>query len=237
MRYTKVFSSLFVAFFTLGLSNMNAFGFLGFGETAKWKEEVLLHDGSKIIVERWQKHRGRHSLDQALPIGVQTITFIIPKIGKVVTWKDDYSEELGRSNFTAVALHILDSIPYIITTPQLCLSYNKWGRPNPPYVIFKLEGTTWKRIDLPTLPLEFKNINLSIEGDEEDLISMGLVSAEKVKQLNNSLTRDYEQYREIIRTPLKPGALGVSCEELIYYKGAWIGPGDSIGRRMMDSHK
>ena len=216
MRYTKVLLPLFVVFLTLGLTNMNAFGFLGFGETAKWKEEVLLHDGSKIIVERWQKRGGRHEIGQEPGVRDQSISFTIPGTKKVATWKDNYSEEIGRSNFIAVALHILDSIPYIITEPRLCLSYNKWGRPNPPYVIFKLEDGTWQRIDIPDLPKKFTNINLVVEtqgSDEKELVSLGVVSSEKVKELNSSLTRDYEQYREIIRTPLKPGALGVSCPD------------------------
>ena len=36
---------------TLGMSMNADAGFLGFGGDS-WKEEVLLHDGSKIIVER-----------------------------------------------------------------------------------------------------------------------------------------------------------------------------------------
>lgn len=213
---------------------MDAFGFLGFGKTASWKEEVLLHDGSKIVVERWQKHGGRGEVGQS-PIKEHTITFTLPGTKQVITWKDEYSEDVWRSNFVLVALHILNATPYIITTTYGCLAYNKWGRPNPPYVIFKLEGNEWKRIQLPELPLEFKNINLVINpsSDEKKLVSHGVASAEIVKELNSSLTQ--EAYKTIIRTPLKPGSLGVNCEELIYYKGAWIGPGDSIGRRMKDS--
>ncbi len=207
---------IFLTIMTFGGTSVNAFAFPGFGKTAKWKEEVLLHDGSKIVVERWQKHGGRHEIGQEPGVSDQSISFTIPRTKKIVTWKDNYSEEIGRSNFIAVALHILNSTPYIITTPRLCLSYNKWGRPNPPYVILKYDGSIWKRIELSELPKEVKKINLVIEtqgSDEEELVSQKLVSAEKVKELNSSLLRDHEQYREIIRVPLKPGSLGVSCPD------------------------
>lgn len=186
---------------------MDAFGFLGFGKTASWKEEVLLHDGSKIVVERWQKHGGRGEVGQS-PIKEHTITFTLPGTKKVITWKDEYSEEVGRSNFVLVALHILNTTPYIVASPHLLLAYNKWGRPNPPYVIFKFENNTWKRIQLPELPLEFKNINLVIftSGHENKLVSQDMVSAEMVKKLNSSLKQ--EAYKTIIRTPETPGSPG-----------------------------
>ena len=42
----------------LGVSMSAGAGFLGFGGDS-WKEEVLLHDGSKIIVKRSQSYGGR----------------------------------------------------------------------------------------------------------------------------------------------------------------------------------
>lgn len=236
MKYKKGTLVLFISMLILGVTSMTACGFLGLGNTAKWKEEVLLHDGSKIVVERWQKRGGNHELGQKPGVRDQSITFTLPGTKQIIAWKDEYSEDIGRSNFELLALHILNTTPYIITTPRLCLSYNKWGRPNPPYVIFKYEGKAWKRIGLVELPLEFKYINLVIttSGDEDEIVSLGLVSSEKVKELNSSLTQ--EEYKTIVRTPIKKvGPEG--CPELIHYKGAWVEPGDSIGRRMMDSHK
>lgn len=211
--------SVFVFIF-IGVTNMNAVGFLGFGNTASWKEEVLLHDGSKIIVERWQKRGVSREIGQRPDISDQSITFTIPGTKKIVSWKDEYSKEIAGSNFTLLALHILNSTPYIITTPHLCLSYNKWGRPNPPYVIFKFESNKWKRIGLTMLPLDFKNINLVVDtlNDEEKLVRQKLVSAEMVKELNGILTQ--VEFKTIARTPLK----GVGCENLVTDgKGTWMG--------------
>ncbi len=41
-------------------------GALPFGGDS-WKEEVLLHDGSKIVVERMVKRGGRHEVGQKPP--------------------------------------------------------------------------------------------------------------------------------------------------------------------------
>ena len=198
--------ALFV-FIVMLVTSINACRYLGIFGEASWKEEVLLHDGSKIVVKRWQKREGRHKIGQTPPVGEQSIKFTLPSTNKTVTWRDEYSKEIGRSNFTLLALHILNDVSYIITTPRLCLSYNKWGRPNPPYVIFKYENDKWKRIELAKLPAEFKNINVVIEtqGDEKELLKQWLVSAEKVKELNGSLKQP--EFKTILRTPLRESDL------------------------------
>jgi len=66
MKYLKGILGVLISILVLGVS-MNAFGFLGFGNSASWKEEVLLHDGSKIIVERSLSYGGRHEIGQASP--------------------------------------------------------------------------------------------------------------------------------------------------------------------------
>jgi len=44
------------------------------------------------------------------------------------------------------------------------------------------------------------------------------------------------EYKTILREPVKSAdGSSVNCQEMVYYKGAWVGPGDSIGKRMMDS--
>lgn len=55
MKYTKVTLGLLVAILIVGTS-MNAFGFLGFGGTEKWKEEVQLSEGRVIVIERETLH-------------------------------------------------------------------------------------------------------------------------------------------------------------------------------------
>ena len=60
--------------------NMSANALL-FGLSGEsWKEEVLLHDGQKLIVERSQMRGGNHEIGQEVPIAEHKISFIDPAI-------------------------------------------------------------------------------------------------------------------------------------------------------------
>lgn len=202
-------------------TSMNAFAFLGFGNSVSWKEEVLLHDGQKIIVERSQSYGGRHEIGQSDPVKEQKIAFSMPGTNEKIIWINEYGRDIGRANFELLALHILKDTPYIVTTARLCLSYNKWGRPNPPYVVFKYDGNAWRRILLEELPVEFTTLNLTIEtkGYEKDIVREKLVTAERVRKLNNSLSQP--EYKTILREPLDPKK--VACKEMIRKNGGWLG--------------
>ena len=157
-----------------------------------WKEEVLLHDGQKIIVERSQTYKGRSEPGQPAPIGEHNIQFKLPGNSKAINWTSEYGEDLGRTNFNLQALHVKDGIPYVVAEPNLCLAYNKWGRPNPPYVVFRHDGNAWERIAFEALPPEFKTTNVvkRIRGiDVENLVKAKQISAEQVAELNAGLER------------------------------------------------
>lgn len=235
MKYMKGILGLLVAILIMGTS-MNAFGFLGFGGDS-WKEEVLLHDGSKIVVERNQTRGGRREIGQSPPIKEHTISFKIPGSNKTITWTSEYGEDIGRSNFNLLAVHILNGTPYLVVEPNLCLSYNKWGRPNPPYVFFKYDGKIWQRIPLEEFPAEFKTINVAIStlADADKLTSLGFVSAEKIKELNHDVRQP--EYKTILREPLAKERITAMCEERVLYKGSWILPNDPIARKFIDQQK
>jgi hypothetical protein len=208
------------------------------GGKTSWKEEVLLHDGQKIIVERLQTYGGRHEVGQAQPIREHTISFTLPNSNKPITWTSEYSEDIGRTNFNLLAVHVLNDTPYLVASPNLCLSYNKWGRPNPPYVFFKYDGKGWQRIPLSEFPAAFKTINvaLDIRGREvEELSRMGLVSAEKIKALNAHT--EIPEYKTILRDPLAKERIEEMCMEMVRYKGSWVMPNDPIARQFIDQQK
>lgn len=213
--------------FNFGISLEAEAGLFGFGGDS-WKEEVIQYDGSKIIVKRTQSYRGRHEIGQGAPIGEQVITFSLPSTNQSITWKSEYSEEIGRANFELLALHIKNGVPYIVATPFLCLSYNKWGRPNPPYVIFKFDGKEWNQIPLSELPNEFKDINVVIDTREYDweVAKKSMISAEDVKKLNSNLTQ--LEFQSILREPMDPKRMpgsSVNCIELVRIKDGWVSPG------------
>lgn len=188
-----------VALYATAVAEAGLFGFGG----DSWQEEVLLHDGSKIVVTRSQTYGGRHELGQSSPVKEHTITFTLPGLNNTISWTSEYDESLGRTNFKPLGLHVLNGTPYIVVKPNLMLSYNKWGRPNPPYVIFRYDGIAWQRIPLEELPAELTNINLVINtlAHGAKLREKGLVSSETVKTLNASLTQP--EYKTIVRTPLE----------------------------------
>lgn len=194
---------------------------------------MLLHDGSKIIVKRSQSFGGSRELGQGAPVKEQDISFTVPGNDKEITFKNEFSEDVGRANFTLLALHILNGTAYIVVEPLGCMSYNKWGRPNPPYVIFKHDGNTWQRVTMQELPLEFKDINLVIntKSHADELVASSIVSAEHVRKLNSSLTQP--EFKTILKENIE-NAGGERCGEMVFYKGMWVGVGDSIGKRMMD---
>ena len=198
-------------------------GLFGLGGES-WKEEVLLHDGQKIIVERSQSYGGRSEPGQSGPIKEHTIRFTVPGSSQPITWTSEYGEDLGRTNFNLLAVHVLNGTPYIVASPNLCLSYNKWRRPNPPYVFFKLEGNAWQRIPLEAFPTEFKTINVAhntLGRDAQDLVHMGFVSWEKIKEMNRSSA---PELNSILREPVKGGDI-TSCAEMVRVKDGWISPG------------
>mgnify|MGYP006921602286 CR=1 FL=1 len=136
-------------------------------------------------------------------------------------------------------LDIVDGRPYLVSYPTRCHALNKWGRPNPPYVIFRHDGERWQRIPLASLPPEIKKANLVIGSYPstrnrvpESELKYGYIPAETVLRINEYMTRRSMKYRLWIRR--EPFTGKSSCPEMVFYKGAWVGPGDSIGKRMID---
>lgn len=191
-----------------------------FGGTS-WKEEVLLHDGSKLIVKRSQNSGGRGEIGQGAPIREYSISFTLPNSGKTITWASEYSEDVGRANLHPLALHVLNGTPYIVAEPNNCLAYNKWGRPNPPYVFFKHDGKEWQRIAVQELPIEFKDINLVNVTKDDAVVNASLVTADEVKRFNSDLMSP--EHKSILREAY-PQAAGM-CSEMIHTNEGWEGLG------------
>jgi hypothetical protein len=201
-----------------------------------WKEEVLLHDGNKIIVERRVQRGGRHEVGQKPPYKEQRLSFTMPGTPQTITWEDHYSQDLRQANFLPMAVDISGGTPYLVVYPMGCLSYNKWGRPNPPYVVFHYQENEWKRVSLQELPSEINSPNMifSMPDIEVEKLGTRFVSAEKIKRLIAAYQQP--EFKTILREPVKSGAEGsaVNCEEMIHYKCGWISPQGTFGREFMD---
>lgn len=204
----------------LGASMNACAGFMGLGGDS-WKEEVLLHDGQKIIADRTAKRGGRHELGQKPPFESQQLEFVMPVTGERVIWEDNYSEDIGTASFLPMLLDIQQGIAYIVANNMGCLSYNKWGRPNPPYVVFKYVGKEWKRIPVQELPAEINRPNL-IQSEPDataERIRKSPVPAETIQRIIG----DYRQpeYRSIFRVRVQNAE--EDCPEMIRVKDGWEG--------------
>ncbi len=216
----KAFSTISLIL-TLGVSMNAGAGLFGFGGT-RWKEEVLLHDGSKIIVERSVERGGRHEIGQKPPYKEQSLSFTMPSSHQTIRWEDHYSEDIGTANFLPMLLDISDGVAYLVVSPMGCLSYNKWGRPNPPYVVFKHDDKDWQRVPLTELPDEIKTPNLIFSMPDIKVEESGkrFMSAEMIK----AITAGYKQpeYKAILREAIKNAGQG--CPELVRIEGGWGSP-------------
>lgn len=192
----------------MGMSMRADAGLFGFGST-NWKEEALQNDGSKIIVERSITLGGRHEIGQSPPIKEQSLSFTMPGTDQRVTWEDKYSEDIGSASFLPMMLGIAKGSAYLVVNPMGCVSYNKSGRPNPPYVVFKYQGNAWQPIPLSELPIEFVQLNLAFSSpdDAAKKAHHGLLTAEQIKEWNIADAR-LPEYQTIVRKPGGYSALG-----------------------------
>lgn len=211
---------LFAAVLFLAVTSIANAGLFGFGGTS-WQEEVLLHDGTKIIVDRSVTRGGRHEIGQRGSYTNQTLSFTHPVSSERVSWEDKATPDLGTSSFLLMALDIYHGASYLVAKPMGCLSYNKWGRPNPPYVIFRFEDKGWKRVSLEELPMETQAPNLISSSPDTEVERLGkrYIDAETIRRFTNEFHQPENKY--ILRAPLL--SVGQQCGvEFSNGKGTWL---------------
>lgn len=144
-------------------ASMNADAGL-FGHTMSWKEEVKLHDGQIIVAERFYNLGGYPAIESQERAALdETVTFNLPGTSKKITWKTDFRDSQPEPNsLNLIRFDVVKGVPYIATYPAGCIAYNKWGRPNPPQILFKYENNQWKRITLAELPTELINAQANV---------------------------------------------------------------------------
>lgn len=200
----------------LGLSmSVNAWIF-GIGG-ASWKEEVQLHDGTKIIMKRSQTRGGRHEIGQETPIDWHTIAFNLPNTDQTVAWETESGPEPEKSSLILLAVDVVGGVPYIVTTPAGCIAYNKWQRPNPPYVFFKFDSRAWQRIAPADFPVQIREANVVIGTliREKQLTDYpGVLPAMEVRRLNEEAKNpDVRYLRVFVGEPIK-SAQTMDCPDL-----------------------
>lgn len=183
--------------------------------TMSWKEEILLHDGRIIIAEQSFNLGGYTDGRNRMPID-ETVTFNLSGSNKSITWKTDFRDSEPEPNsLNMILFDIVKDVPYIATYPAGCIAYNKWGRPNPPQILFKYEDGQWKRITLEEFPLELKKANI-IVGIPDVQILKGFYTVKQVDEENSDIRTP--ENRTILREHIPEGGWK-NCPDLIPIKG------------------
>lgn len=203
------------------------------GHSKRWKEEVQLHDGRVIVVER-SFNLGDYSAPGSLerPALDETLTFSLPGANKEIVWKTEFRNDVPEPNSLGpLLLDIVDGVPYLATSPAGCIAYNKWGRPNPPYILFKYINDEWKRIPLEEFPPKLVQKNLMSTPDSRLLKPYYTIEQAKAQRQGGNIA-DYA--KTILREALPNERINQMCMEMVLYKGYWIMPNDPVARSMVD---
>jgi hypothetical protein len=203
--------------------SMNAVATLfGLGGT-NWKEEVLLQDGKIIIAERSYKLGGYPVIESREQSALdETVTFSLPGTAKKIIWKTDFRDTVPEPNSLNLLLFdVIRGVPYIATYPAGCIAYNKWQRPNPPYILFKYENDEWRRISLAEFPPELSKSNVIVGRPATSLLKP-FYTVDQVNKQNYDIHTP--EYKNILREPLANA--GNDCGEMVYDgHGGWTGLG------------
>lgn len=120
-------------------------------DVARWKEEVLLHDGRMILVERAAKAE-----PSGFPAGNRgrDLEFELKYEPLKVYWKDTNGNQQA-------AFEIFDGIPYLVVNIGNVNAFCK-GKPPAtlPIRVLKMQGKEWIDIDPATFPVDQANFNL-----------------------------------------------------------------------------
>ncbi len=216
-------TSIFCTFaLALMAASSSAFAsFLGLGDP-HWKEEVLLHDGRTIVVERQQSLGSRPTLDSRERRTQEELwTIPIPGTEKALTWKTGFRTPPESPSLMLMLVDFVEGIPYLATSPAGCIAYNHWGRPNPPYIFFRHDGKDWRRIAIEEFPSQLKEPNV-IVGRPDPNHRSGILTLDMVKQDNVGL----ELYHRVIaREPITKGDGNWNCPLMEHDgKGGWRNP-------------
>jgi hypothetical protein len=144
----------------------------------------------------------------------ETVTFNLPN-RKTITWKTDFRDSVPEpDSLNHFHFDIVNDVPYLATYPTGCIAYNKWGRPNPPQILFKYENDRWKRISLAELPPPLIGATANvIVGSPDKRILKPFYSVKDVDAVNHDISTP--EYKTIMRVAVKRGTDGssVNCPD------------------------
>lgn len=172
-------------------------------QTYRWPEEVLLHDGRLIVIQRSVKTGYLpREIGQPPPESDYTLTFEWAD-GRKVTWDG------GRGRFVPMILDFESGTPYVVATGGQLISWREEGCPRPPYFFFMWGGDQWQRVTYEQFPKSIRKANLSAgltypsrDPMRERIGRRELVAKEDVIRLKRSANPEYKEIREDAPIPM-----------------------------------
>lgn len=153
--------------------------------TYRWKEEVRLHDGRLIVVERSRTMSGPREPFRSATVGKWTLTFENPdKPGKKISLD-------VHGGADPMLLGFVQGIPFVAIQPGRGDARYFYNCPHPPYIFFRYDGE-WKRIELKEFPKELSLRNLPNHTDVYETMSGkgGVISSADLQKLIEIVKRE-----------------------------------------------
>lgn len=206
MKYRLKIKHIIIAAI-LGVATWKAIPVIDFftGKTLNWKQEVPLQDGRVIVVDRISK-QGPHDplLNMRMEIG-QELAFNHPETGERIRWAIPQGLQPYMLDFDG-------GVPYYVLSAYTVADYNKWGCPNPPYLVYRYEHGQWRRISLDQFPAKFQKPNLmDMAKSYEQYIVNGYVTSARLEAYFESHDAPY---RVIGREKVNPISEGCGADVL-----------------------
>jgi len=166
--------------------------------TYRWNEEVQLHDGRVIVIERSMR-TGEVPVEIEQPPGESDYTLRFKTYdGKSVTWD-------GGKWFDPMILDIDGEVPFVVATGRTELTYERYGCPRPPYFLFRHVGGEWEPISYEQFPKAIRKRNLlsgpALQRESRAAVGRGLVTRDDVQRSFLGLPSFYREIKEDMPIP------------------------------------
>lgn len=177
------------------------------GQTIDWKQEVKLHDGQVIVVDRKSK-QNRIFLPERQTIEVwQRLTFMWTGTSVPIEFELPKGLRVWLLDFDGDAA-------YAVLKPASVADYNTWGCPSPPWIAYRYRGGRWLQLAFTELPVTFKTPNIMPAAASDEAITKdGLVTTTEFEAF---LNRSDSSFQAIGREKVNPIAKG--CEEGVLFR-------------------
>lgn len=153
--------------------------------TYRWKEEVRLHDGRLIVVERSRVMSGPREPFRSASVGKWTLAFENPdKPGKKISLD-------VHGGAVPMLLGFVGSVPYVAINPRRGDARRFYNCPDPPYIFFRHDDE-WMRIELKEFPKELHARNLPNDTAEYEVRSnkWGIITSSEMQKLIEIVKRE-----------------------------------------------